>query len=79
MARNKGKRYDADARLNYKKVFGVLIGIIVVVMIIITVINLARNSERGERGQVVSFFSSYTDGRWGIINSQRRSSYRAYI
>ena len=64
-----GRRYDAEPKLNYKKVFGVIIGIAVVIMIIVTVINLARNSEGRNRNVQVSFFPSYTDGRWGVINS----------
>ncbi|MCL2354330.1 MAG: WG repeat-containing protein [Oscillospiraceae bacterium] len=64
----KGKRYGDERKLNYKKVFGVLVGLVVFVMMIITIINLARGG-RNERQEAVSFFSSYTNGKWGIINS----------
>ncbi|MCL2383492.1 MAG: WG repeat-containing protein [Oscillospiraceae bacterium] len=64
----KGRRYDPEPKLNYKKVFGVIIAIAVTVMIIITIVNLVtRNS--GDDEQTVSFFASYSNGRWGVINS----------
>ena len=43
---SRGKRYDSEPKLNYKKVFGVIIGISVVVMMVITIVNLARNNDR---------------------------------
>ena len=35
---NRGKRYDNEAKLNYKKVIGVIVAIAVIVMIIIVLL-----------------------------------------
>ena len=65
----RGKRYDAEPKLNYKKVAAVVIAIAVVIMIIITVKQLANNSGLGKNKEITTYFSSYSNGKWGIINN----------
>ena len=62
---SKGRRYDDEAKLNYKKVFGVIIGLVVIVMMIVTIIGLIRGQIGSDRQQEVSFYSSYYSRRMG--------------
>ncbi|MCL2342174.1 MAG: WG repeat-containing protein [Firmicutes bacterium] len=66
---NKGKRYEGMPKLNYKKILGVLIAILVVIMIIVTVAKVVQKGEKKITKPAVSYFSSYTNGEWGVIDN----------
>ena len=76
---SRGRRYDQDRKLNYKKVFGVLIGILVVAMMILTIINLVGRESAVRTREELSFFASFYNGKWGVINSLRRRGYFKYL
>jgi len=66
---NKGKRYDGEPKLNYKKIIGIVIALLVVIMIIISVIKAVQNGSKDRNTEAISYFSCYTNGKWGVIDN----------
>ena len=66
---SRGKRYDTEPKLNMKKVFAVIVAIIVVIMFIFIIKGLLTNNN--EKGKIISetYFTVYKDNKWGVINS----------
>ena len=63
---SRGKRYDTEAKLNYQKVFAVIIALAVVVMFI-----FIMKSVLDEREQLLGeneYFALYAGNKWGVIN-----------
>lgn len=64
----KGKRYE-EGSLNYKKVFAVIIAIVVVVMFVIIVKNLIEKGKNHKNTIPVEYYALYQDKKWGVINT----------
>ena len=65
----KGRRYDNEPKLNMKKVFGVLIAFIVLIMIITSIVKILKNNGEEELISTASYYTSYENGKWGVINN----------
>jgi len=63
---SRGKRYDAEAKLNYQKVFAVLIAIAVVIMFIFIIKNVLKEREKVTKDY--EYFALYAENKWGVIN-----------
>lgn len=65
---SRGRRYDAEPKLNMKKVFAVIIAIIVIIMFIFIIKGLLIKDN--DKGKITSesYFVSYKDNKWGVIN-----------
>ena len=63
---SRGKRYDTEAKLNYQKVFAVIIAIAVVIMFIFIMKNVLNEREKitGDN----EYFALYAQNKWGVIN-----------
>ena len=67
---SRGKRYDPEQKLNMKKVFAVIIAFIVIIMFIIAINSiLKQDKEIQEIEKTTNYFSVYTNGKWGVIDS----------
>lgn len=66
---SKGKRYDNEPKLNMKKVFGVIIAFIVLIMIITSIVKILKTNSKEEYLSTSKYYSSYKDGKWGVINN----------
>ena len=66
---SKGKRYDREGQLNYKKVFAVIIAFIVIIMIIIMIKNLLSKKQDKQETKVVDYYALYANDAWGIVDS----------
>ena len=79
---NKGKRYE-EPKLNMKKVFAVVIALIVFVMCIYMIVGLLKKGNT--QGEIVcnEYFSAFKDNKWGVIDSYGNTviepSYREMI
>ena len=62
----RGKRYQTEGKLNYQKVFAVIIAIAVVIMFIFIIRNVLK--ERKEVTKNYKYFTLYAKNKWGIIN-----------
>ena len=66
---SRGRRYNEEPKLNMKKVFAVIIAIIVLVMFILIIKGILTKGE--DKGKISSetYFSVYKDGKYGVIDS----------
>ena len=62
----RGKRYETEGKLNYQKVFAVIIAIAVVIMFIFIIKNVLK--ERKEITKDYEYFALYAQNKRGVIN-----------
>lgn len=65
----KGKRYDTEPKLNLKKVFAVIIAIVVLIMFIFIIKNILTKGKDTGKITSSSYFALYQDNKWGVIDS----------
>lgn len=66
---SKGKRYDTEPKLNFKKVFAVVITIIVIIMFVVAIKTILK-TDIGAQKPSVKYYSMYVNEKWGVINSE---------
>ncbi len=66
---SRGKRYDEEPKLNMKKVFAVIIAIVVIIMFIFIIKGLLTKDDTNGKITSESYFAVYKDNKWGVINS----------
>lgn len=68
---SRGKRYEGDPQLNLKKVFGVLIAILVIVLFIIGIRKIIKADKKNlvSKNIPLYYYTVCTNGNWGVINS----------
>ena len=62
----RGKRYQTEGKLNYTKVFAVIIAIAVVIMFIFIIRNVLKQREKVTKNY--QYFALYSQNKWGVIN-----------
>ncbi len=62
----RGKRYQTEGKLNYTKVFAVIIAIAVVIMFIFIIRNVFKQREKVTKNY--QYFALYAQNKWGVIN-----------
>ena len=69
---SKGRRYEGGApKLNIKKVVAVIIAIAVIIMVVIGISKLVKGGGKAQEKTVANaYFTVYTNGKWGVINSK---------
>lgn len=68
---NKGRRYDAGRELNIKKVIAVIIAFAVIIMFIVGLIKILKTNPKDDEKIIsIDYYSIYTNGKWGVINSK---------
>ena len=68
---NRGRRYEAGGELNIKKVIAVIIAIAVIIMVIVGLSKILNTKPKdNEKIISIDYFSVYTNGKWGVINSK---------
>lgn len=66
----RGRRYDSEGKLNMKKVMAVIIAFAVVIMFVIGLTKLLKTEDKNDEKVIaINYFSVYTDGKWGVIDS----------
>ena len=66
---SRGRRYDENAKLNYTKVFAVIVAFIVLVVAIITLKNILTKAKNTKPVEVAEYFALYQENKWGILGS----------
>ena len=78
----RGRRYNGEAKLNMKKVFAVIIAILVIIMFIFIIYKLVANGQ-GTRMTSVYYFTALEDNKYGVINNKGETiidpAYQEYI
>lgn len=67
---SRGKRYNRESKLNIKKVIAVLIAILVIIMFVVLFYKLLSTATNTKTIGAVSYYSVYTNGKWGVIDSK---------
>ena len=62
----RGKRYKTEGKLNYTKVFAVIIAIAVVIMFIFIIKNVLKQREKVTKNY--QYYTLYSQNKWGVIN-----------
>ena len=68
-----GKRFDEEPKLNKKKVFSVVLGIVVIIMFGLTLSKLLQDGTNLANKKIEEsdkYFSVYTNYKWGVINQK---------
>lgn len=65
----RGRRYDEEPHLNYKKVFAVILVFVVIVMIVFMIKNILTKGKETGKITSISYYALYTENKWGIIDS----------
>ena len=65
---SKGKRYSGEQKLNYQKVFAVIIAIVVIIMGAIIIVKLVTNA-RQATVSAKEYYALYSEDKWGILDS----------
>lgn len=66
----RARRYNKGNKLNYKKIFAVIVLFIVVIMFIVGIKKLVTTSTSSTgRISTINYFPVYSQGKWGVINS----------
>lgn len=66
---SRGKRYE-EPKLNIKKVFAVIIAIIVFIMFIFIIKGILGTAKKQEKISSKDYFASYKDNKWGVIDQE---------
>ena len=69
----RGKRYNQEemGELNIKKVVAVIIAFLVIIMFIVTLVKIIKGGfGTNEKVTALRYYSSYTNGKWGVIDSR---------
>ena len=66
---SRGRRYSGEKKLNLKKVFAVIITIIVIIMFVVGIKKLL-STDKKEKISNESYYASFEDNKYGVINSK---------
>lgn len=67
---SKGRRYSDEGKLNYTKVFAVIIAIIVLGMCVAIVKKSLARGKNVTKEDPTNYFALYADNKWGILDSK---------
>ena len=67
--RTRGRRYDAEPKLNVKKVIAVIVALIVIIMFVFVIKGIVTGNKDKDQISSLSYFASFQDNKWGIIDS----------
>ena len=67
----RGRRYDDEPKLNLKKVFAVILIILLIIACVFGIKNLLSKDSKSLAGKIekVCYYTMYDNGKWGVINS----------
>lgn len=68
-SRARGRRYDTEPKLNFKKVFAVIIAIVIIVMFVFMIKGIFSKGSGKTNISSLSYFASFQDNKWGVIDS----------
>ncbi len=68
-SRSRGRRYDTEPKLNMKKVFAVILAVIILIMFIFIIKGIFSKESDRTNISSLSYFASFKDNKWGVIDS----------
>lgn len=71
---SRGRRYEAEPKLNIKKVIATIIAFVVIIMFIISLKKLlTKPLIKEEISTITTYYSAYRNGKWGIIDNNGKT------
>ncbi|MBO5413664.1 MAG: WG repeat-containing protein [Clostridia bacterium] len=68
---SRGKRYNGDRKLNMKKVFAVIMAIVIIILFIMVIAKLLQgDGKTSDKSFVSAYYAIYEDGKWGVIDTK---------
>lgn len=71
---SKGRRYSGEQKLNLKKVFAVILAIVVLIMFIFIIRSFLTKDNDVGRITSTTYFTIYKDNKWGIIDNSGKET-----
>ena len=66
-----GKRYSGERKLNMKKVFAVVMAIVVVILFVMVIVKMLNGYESTkEKSFALSYYTVYENEKWGVIDTK---------
>ena len=62
---SRGRRYETEGKLNYQKVFAVIIAIIVIAMVVMIIKNVFIQREK--LNKEYEYFTAFSADKWGFL------------
>lgn len=69
MSRRRARRLNNESRLNINKIIAVVIFIAVIIMFVVSIKKLLLGN-KSEKIENLSYYTVYSNGKWGVINSK---------
>ena len=70
----RARRYDDERKLNWKKVFAVVIAFLVIIMFFVAIRELVKDkSTTNEKLFATAYYAVYENGKWGVIDTKGNS------
>lgn len=66
----RGKRYDGEPKLNFKKVIGVIITLLVIVLVVISIIKLVKGNKTKVPTINKSYYTVFLNNKFGVIDNK---------
>lgn len=66
---SRGRRYEEEPKLNFKKVIGVIIAFAVLIMIIVSIVDIVKKSNDKVETKTYTYYTAFENGKFGVINS----------
>ena len=68
---SRGKRYNGERKLNMKKVFAVILTVIIIILFIIGIKKILKADKETlvTKNIELHYYTVFSNGNWGVINS----------
>ena len=71
-SRSRGRRFDSEPKLNLKKVFAVIIAILVIAMFVVGIKELLKDKDNvKQKTYAIGYYTIYENGKWGVIDTNQ--------
>ena len=67
---SRGRRYDGEPKLNFKKVIGVIVALLVIVLVVISIIKLVKGNKTKALEISKSYYTVLSNNKFGIIDNK---------
>ena len=66
-----GKRYSGEKKLNWKKVFAVIMVFVIIVLFVMVIVKLLNEKEiTREKAFTLAYYTIFENNKWGVIDSK---------
>lgn len=70
---SRGRRYEQEPKLNMKKVFAVIIAIVVIIMFVFVIKTLLSKDKEQGKNIGTQYFAIFSNNKWGVVDSKGKT------